>query len=687
MTTLPVPPTQKQTITDEYHGIPVADDYRWLEDASNPAVQAWMTAQNELARSLLDGIPALPALREKLKALRQAETAMYYMLRYRGGKLFALKKQPPKQQRLLVTFASTDDLSHETVILDPNELDPSGGTAIDWYATSLDARYVAVSLSQGGSEQGTAYVYETATGNRLGDEIPRVQYPTGGGSIAWNADSSGFYYTRYPRGDERAPEDLNFYEQVYFHQLGTPTEADTYVIGQEFPRIAEVFLFTTHDGEYLLAEVANGDGGDFAHYLRDESGQWKQITTFADRLVKASLGRDGYLYLVSLKDTPRGQIIRIPLARPSLENAEIIVPQGEHAIDVYSVADTCLYTIELVGGPTQLRRIDLSTRQAELVPTPPVSFTGLALPLEGDEALVYLSSYITPQGWYRYRPGSPALEDTPLRITSPADFSDCEVVREFAPSRDGTLVPINIIRRKDIQLDGQNPAVLTGYGGYGISLSPWYDSSVRIWLDAGGVYAIANLRGGGEFGEEWHKAGNLTNKQNVFDDFVGCAEHLIRRKYTNPSRLAIEGGSNGGLLMGAALTQHPELFRAVVSHVGIYDMLRVELDPNGAFNVTEFGTVTNPNHFEALYEYSPYHHVQDGGQYPAILLLTGENDGRVNPMQSRKMAARLQATHSQQPVILRISTTSGHGIGTSLDEQIQIEADVYAFLFSQLAMG
>ncbi len=687
MTTLPVPPTQKQTITDEYHGIPVADDYRWLEDASNPAVQAWMTAQNELARSLLDGIPALPALREKLKALRQAETAMYYMLRYRGGKLFALKKQPPKQQRLLVTFASTDDLSHETVILDPNELDPSGGTAIDWYATSLDARYVAVSLSQGGSEQGTAYVYETATGNRLGDEIPRVQYPTGGGSIAWNADSSGFYYTRYPRGDERAPEDLNFYEQVYFHQLGTPTEADTYVIGQEFPRIAEVFLFTTHDGEYLLAEVANGDGGDFAHYLRDESGQWKQITTFADRLVKASLGRDGYLYLVSLKDTPRGQIIRIPLARPSLENAEIIVPQGEHAIDVYSVADTCLYTIELVGGPTQLRRIDLSTRQAELVPTPPVSFTGLALPLEGDEALVYLSSYITPQGWYRYRPGSPALEDTPLRMTSPADFSDCEVVREFAPSRDGTLVPINIIRRKDIQLDGQNPAVLTGYGGYGISLSPWYDSSVRIWLDAGGVYAIANLRGGGEFGEEWHKAGNLTNKQNVFDDFVGCAEHLIRRKYTNPSRLAIEGGSNGGLLMGAALTQHPELFRAVVSHVGIYDMLRVELDPNGAFNVTEFGTVTNPNHFEALYEYSPYHHVQDGGQYPAILLLTGENDGRVNPMQSRKMAARLQATHSQQPVILRISTTSGHGIGTSLDEQIQIEADVYAFLFSQLAMG
>jgi len=249
------------------------------------------------------------------------------------------------------------------------------------------------------------------------------------------------------------------------------------------------------------------------------------------------------------------------------------------------------------------------------------------------------------------------------------------------------MVPVNILQRKETRLDGENPLLLTGYGGYGISLAPWFDSQTRIWLDAGGVYVVANLRGGGEFGEEWHTAGNLANKQNVFDDFAACAEHLIRRGYTNPSRLAIEGGSNGGLLMGAAFTQHPGLFRAVISHVGIYDMLRVELDPNGAFNVTEFGTFTNPNHFEALYEYSPYHHVVNGTQYPAILFLTGENDGRVNPAQSRKMTARLQAASSREPIILRISTNSGHGMGTSLEETIQIGADVFAFLFSQLKMG
>jgi prolyl oligopeptidase len=686
-TLLSTPVTNKQPVTDEYHGIKVQDDYRWLEDSSDPAVQTWMKAQNTLARSLLDGVPALPALREKLTKLYLAESAMYYLLRYRGKKLFALKSQPPKQQRLLIMFPDPANLGAEKVVLDPNELDPSGGTSIDWYVPSLDGKYMAVCLSQGGSEQGTAFVYETASGKRLSDEVPRVQYPTGGGSLAWDAAASGFYYTRYPQGNERAPEDMNFYEQVYFHKLGTTSTEDTYVIGKEFPRIAEIFLSTTLDGQYLLALVANGDGGEFAHYLRDEkTGAWTQITQFSDQLSNAVLGQDGYLYLLTRKNAPRGQIARIPLAQPTLKNAELIVPQGENALDSFSVAQNSLYVIELLGGPSQIRRVDLKTRLGEVVPTEPVSVVGQSIPLEGDEVLIYSSSYITPQAWYRYQPGQARPECTPLFMSSPADFSDCEVLREFATSRDGTLVPLNIIRRKGIQLNGQNPVLLSGYGGFGISLSPYFESRKRVWLDAGGVYATANLRGGGEFGEEWHKAGNLINKQNVFDDFVACAEHLIRRNYTSPSRLAIEGGSNGGLLMGAALTQHPELFRAVVSHVGLYDMLRVELDPNGAFNVTEFGTVTNPGHFEALYEYSPYHHVGDGKQYPAVMLLTGENDGRVNPMQSRKMAARLQAAGSQQPVILSISTTSGHGMGTALDERIQIDADVFAFLFAQLKL-
>jgi prolyl oligopeptidase len=261
-------------------------------------------------------------------------------------------------------------------------------------------------------------------------------------------------------------------------------------------------------------------------------------------------------------------------------------------------------------------------------------------------------------------------------------------VRAFATSRDGTQVPLNIMRRSDIALDGHNPVLLMGYGGYGISISPSFNPTRSVWLEQGGVIAVANLRGGGEFGEAWHQAGNLLNKQHVFDDLIGCAEYLIAEGYTNAERLAIIGGSNGGLLMGAALTQRPELFRAVVSFVGIYDMLRVELDPNGAFNVTEFGTVQDPAQFAVLHAYSPYHRVIDGAAYPAVLFVTGENDGRVNPAHSRKMTARLQAaTGSERPVLLRTNASSGHGLGTSLNEQIAEETDVYAFLFEQLGIA
>jgi prolyl oligopeptidase len=336
------------------------------------------------------------------------------------------------------------------------------------------------------------------------------------------------------------------------------------------------------------------------------------------------------------------------------------------------------------GGPSQLFVFDHQGVEMPPVPVEPISSTWQIVPLDGDAVLYRSGSFITPPAWFHFDPASNQARRTAMYVTSPADFEDCEVLREFALSRDGTRVPVNIICRKGTMLDGRNPALLTGYGGYGFSLTPNFNIRRRVWLDRGGVIAIANLRGGGEYGEEWHKAGNLTNKQNVFDDFIACARHLVERRYTSPQKLCIEGGSNGGLLMGAALTQRPELFRAAVSHVGLYDMLRVELDPNGAFNVTEFGTVTNPQQFEALYDYSPYHCVQDGAFYPAVLLTTGENDGRVNPMQSRKMAARLQAaTGSERPVLLRTSS-AGHGIGTALDERIAEDADVFTFLFSQI---
>jgi prolyl oligopeptidase len=685
---LSFPTTPRRAVSDSYHGITVVEEYRWLENYDDPAVRAWTEAQNRYSRALLDKIAARGLIGERLRALYMAVSADHDQLRRCGGRLFAIKNQPPKEQPLLVTLTSADDLASEQVVLDPNQLDPTGATTIDFYQPSLDGRLVAVSLSQNGSEEGTLHFYELATGRELGDLIPRVTYPTAGGSVAWSADAAGVYYTRYPRGGERPPADHNFYQQVYYHRLGTPTDSDAYVIGADFPRIAEIELHTTQDGRYLLATVANGDGGEYAHFLRDPAGAWAQITRFEDEVTRAEFGLDDRLYLLSRHGAPRGKILRIPLATPDLARAEAIVPEHDATIEDFTPTATRLFVTELEGGPSHVRVYDLAGHDAGLLPIPPVSAVWQIEHVQGDEVLLRVSSYTAPPAWYRFEPAEEEPARTALVMTTPADFSNVEVVREFATSRDGTKVPISIMHRKGIALDGNNPTILYGYGGFGISLSPYFDPSLSVWLDHGGVYAIANLRGGGEYGEDWHRAGNLTNKQNVFDDFLSSAEHLIAAGYTRPARLAIMGGSNGGLLMGAALTQRPDLFRAVVAFVGVYDMLRVELDPNGAFNVTEFGSVTDPDQFKALYAYSPYHHVVDGAVYPAVLLVTGDNDGRVNPAHSRKMTARLQAASSSGlPVLLRTSASSGHGMGTSLNERIAEETDVYAFLFEQLGVS
>jgi prolyl oligopeptidase len=681
-----LPKTPEKPVTDEYHGTKVSDPYRWLENGADAEVKKWTEAQSRYARAFLDQLPGLDAIRKRLKDLNGATSPDYLSLQERGGKLFALKSQPPKNQPFLITLASADKPDTEQIIIDPNRLNPKGTTAIDFYVPSLDGRLVAVSLSEGGTEDGTVHVYEVATGKELMDVIPRVNGGTAGGSVAWNADGSGFFYTRYPRGTERPKQDIDFYQQVYFHKLGTPTEKDTYAIGKDFPRIAEIQLRTDTKARYTLAIVANGDGGEFAHYLLGPSDKWVQLTKFADKISSAVFGRDEALYLLSRDGAPRGKILRLPLATPELSQAKVVVPESAATIESFVPTQSRLYVEDLLGGPSQIRVFDLKGQEQKPVPVKPISSVGQMVRMEGDEILFRTETFVDPPAWYRYDPAAGKATRTALYRTSPADFSDCEVLREFAVSKDGTKVPLNIIRRKGIKLDGQNPTLLTGYGGYNISLTPRFRVSRKVWLEQGGVIAIANLRGGGEFGEEWHRAGNLTNKQNVFDDFIACARYLIDAKYASPEKLAIEGGSNGGLLMGAVLTQHPEMFRAAVSHVGIYDMLRVELHPNGAFNVTEFGTVKDPKQFQALYAYSPYHRVKDGTAYPAVLLLTGENDPRVDPANSRKMAARLQAaTSSKRPILLRTSA-GGHGLDSSLTERIAQEADVYAFLFDQLGV-
>jgi len=674
---------------DKYlNSLLVVDDYQWLEDASAPAVRDWTRLENERTRAYYAGLPFREGLAQQLTQLRGEESARYYGMTEKNGRLFALRFKPPAQQPVLVRLSSLYAPALWRPVFDPNAYNTNGTTAIDWYVPSLDGKTIAISLSEGGSEQGTLHFFEADTGKKLADEIPRVQFPTGGGSAAWTADNSGILYTRYPHQGERPEQDVNFYQQVWFHRLGTPTTEDKYEIGKDFPRIAEIELDANQDGQWTLASVANGDGGDFDHYLRDASGNWRQLTHFEDGIKRANFGRDGALYLLSRKNAPRGKILRLPLTSLDLAQATVVAPEDKGVVEDFAPCDSGLYVANLLGGPSELAFFRRGSSRPRDVPILPVSTVAGLASWHGDDLVFANVSYLTPSAWFTFNPASSQVRRTAIYMTSPASFDDIEVVREFATSKDGTKVPLNILRKKGLKLDGNNPTLLYGYGGYGVSLTPSFDSTRRVWFDAGGVFVVANLRGGGEYGEEWHKAGNLTRKQHVFDDLIAAAEHLIERHYTSPSKLVVEGGSNGGLLMGAFLTQRPDLARAVVSHVGIYDMLRVELDPNGQFNVTEFGTVKDPEQLKALYGYSPYHHVRDGEKYPAVLLTTGENDGRVNPAQSRKMAARLQAaTGSDRPILFRSTASAGHGIGTALNERIAEETDVLAFLFDQLGIN
>lgn len=746
--------TPRKPVINEYHGVKVIDEYQWLENGSAPAVRQWTASQNRKARGYLDKLPTRPALEYHFNKLFATVSANYSDLKVRGGTVFAMKFKPPAQQAVLVTMRSPNDVKSEKAAIDPNLLDPQGGTSIDFYEPSVDGKLIAVSLSEQGSEAGTLYVFEADTGRKRADVIPRVQFPTAGGSVAWNADGSGFFYTRYPRPGERPAADERFYQQVYFHKLGDPADQDRYEIGRDFPRIAEIQLKTSDDARHLLASVENGDGEDFAHYVRLPDGKWRQVAGFQDQVKRAEFGRDPLyiewpkddaLYLLSRKDAPRGRILKLPLAAANLSQAREVIKQTTNVIASFVPSASGLYIEDMNGGPSTIRFHDFYVKgepnadesdddadnadsatnenatpaegdQNAATTTQPeeqqerrgrsgrrerAPRKEFRLPLRGtysveemlcrrgDEILFRTVEYTEPYLWQTFDPNRDRnrVNPTDLKGVAPADFRDVEVKREFAVSKDGTKVPMSIIQRKGTRRNGQNPAILTGYGGYGISRTPQFDFTRRIWLDQGGLVVVANLRGGGEYGEEWHKAGNLTKKQNVFDDFIACAEFLIRSNYTSAGKLAIQGGSNGGLLMGAALTQRPDLFRAVVAHVGIYDMLRVELDPNGEFNTTEFGTVKKLDQFQALSAYSPYHRLVNKTAYPPVLLLTGEHDGRVNPAHSRKMAARLQAASTtKEPALLRTSSSSGHGIGTALNERMAQLVDVYAFLFDRLGI-
>ncbi|HWC18108.1 MAG TPA: prolyl oligopeptidase family serine peptidase, partial [Terriglobales bacterium] len=556
------PVTRKVPVTSDYYGTKVTENYRWLENWQSPEVKRWVAMQNQYSRNYLDHLPARNAIKREIEELYKKSSPRYSDLQYAGHIFFARKFDPQKQQPVLVTLKSPDDVSSERILVDPTQM-AAKNLSIDWYFPSLDGRLVAVAMSPGGSEDASLYVFEVASGKKLDDVVPRVNYATGGGGMAWISNGAGFYYTRYPQGTERPKADANFYQQIYFHAVGTdPGDADRYILGKDFPRIAEITLDSqSSNGKYVMATVANGDGGEFEHFLLTPQHSWKQITRFQDKVISATVSADDSIYLLSRDGASRGKILRLSASDPRLAAAATIVPEQSGSITnpglggdlpYRTIVPTAhrLYVLTVNGGPNELSTFDREGKFLGKVPLADVASVNQVVALDGDQILYNAETFTTPVAWYRYN-GSGNSTKTALVTNSPVNFSDAVVTREQATSKDGTKIPMTIIRRNDAKLDGSNPTMIYGYGGFGVIENPGFlGIDGRLWLDQGGIYVSTNLRGGGEYGEEWHQAGMLTKKQNVFDDFAACAQYLIDQKYTSPEHLVAVGGSNGGLLMG-----------------------------------------------------------------------------------------------------------------------------------------
>jgi prolyl oligopeptidase len=682
MTDLPVVSAVRIPVTDTYHGVDVTEDYRWLEDASREETIIWTGAQQQRTRAYFGGIAWRDALRARAEELLRADRTTYKRLASGGGTFFALKVQTPRQQPFLVSLTDLDDPATERVVVDPDAIDPSGETAIDFFVPSPDGKRVAVSLSEHGTEDGSLYIFDAGSGQVVGEPIPHVNLM--GGSVAWRHDCSGFWYTR-------CADPAGFRQQVWFRDFGGAPDHLDLAGGFADERISEHFLSASPDGRWVMDRVQKGDGGDWQVFLRGQGadGSWWQVAGIPDKCAHAVLGADA-LYLVSRRDAPHGKVLRLPVTDgATVADAREIVPASDLVIEDLAVTRGTVWVVDMDGGLQQVRTFDSAGRPLPAVEIPPMSsvsshFARLS-PLGPDRIAWSCESFTAPATWCIAADGQ-SPRPTALRTVTPVDLSGYEVTREFATSRDGTRVPLNVIAAPGTPRDGTAPALLTAYGGYGISLVPRFDPELLLWLEQGGVYVVANIRGGGEFGEEWHHAGRLAAKQNCFDDFIACADHLHSSRITSRERLAIMGRSNGGLLMGAVLTQRPDIARAVIAGVPVMDVLREETTTNGRFNTPEFGTVEDQGLFTVLLAYSPYHNVVDGTAYPAVLLTAGENDTRVDAWHAKKMTARLQdATSSDRPVLLRLEST-GHFAG-SLDQSIDETTDRHAFLFDQLGLG
>ncbi len=673
------PPSPTYGVIDTLHGERIPDPYRWLEDGDSAETQAWTAAQNRFTRDYLDRVPARPCIRARLEQLLKIG-ALSPPTPVRG-RYFYQRREGTQNQPVLYVRDGVE--SSDRVLLDLNALDAAGTTALDWYFPSEDGKLLAYGLSENGSEESVLHVLEVDTGELRPDQITGTR----AADLAWLPDSSGFYYTRYPLAGTVPEGEKQYHRAVFLHLLGTDPAGDRLIFKplqkEHWPSVD-----LSPDARWLLIGVARTfDQTDL--YLQDLTSRGPLVAVAQD--LPASFEGQvvrGRLYVRTNLDAPNYRLYRGDPENPDRARWEELVPTRSDAVlDGAMVLGDALALSYLERASSRLVLTDLEGANPKPLELPAIgSVFGWGGEWDGDELFYGFSSYTVPPSVYRVDLNSRS-QALWRRVEADLDPTAYQVRQVTYPSRDGTAVSMFLVHRTGLSLSGDNPTYLTGYGGFNISMSPGFSRSMLLWLERGGVVAVPNLRGGGEYGEAWHQAGMLALKQNSFDDFIAAAEWLIAQRYTRPERLAIAGGSNGGLLMGAALTQRPELFRAVVIQVPLLDMLRYHRFLIARLWIPEYGDPDNPEQFGWLRAYSPYHRVESGTAYPAVLLATAESDTRVDPMHARKMTALLQASSSSgRPVLLRLEEKAGHGAGKPVSKVLEELVDTWSFVFAELGV-
>ena len=678
------PKTKRLDLVETLHGVEVADPYRWLEDDHAEDTKAWVEAQNQLSEAYFADAPGREWIEKRLTELWDYDKIG--LPRKVAGRMFFTKKTGLQNQSVLFWQEDRADAEPQ-VLLDPNTLSDDGTIALSSWRVSEDGKLLAYGLSEGGSDWNEWKVRQVDTGRDLGDHLKWIKFS----GATWKRDSSGFFYSRYPEPKEgEALEAVNLNQKVYFHKIGDPQSADRLVYERPEEPKWGYGLATTEDGRYLTLSVWESSGDKNAFFVQDlkagDDAPFVEVITEIDDEYSLLGNDDTVFYFKTNLDAPNGRVIAIDTAKPGAEPREIIAESKNPIDDVNLIGEQILVTY-MIDVLARVKVFDLHGKELREVELPGVgSIWGFGGRRDAKETFYYFSGYTTPGSVYRYNLEN---DESSVFAQPEVDFDPAkyETKQVFYQSKDGTRIPMFLTHRKGIELNGQNPTYLYGYGGFNISLTPYFSSAMATWLEMGGVYAVANLRGGGEYGESWHLAGTKEKKQNVFDDFQAAAEFLIAEKYTSTPKLAIAGGSNGGLLVGTCINQRPDLYGAAIAQVGVFDMLRFHKFTIGWAWTEDFGDPDNAEEFPALFAYSPYHRTQTAQPYPPTLITTADHDDRVFPAHSFKFGAALQhAQTGDEPILMRIETKAGHGAGKPTSKQIEEIVDKWSFLVRELQL-